>query len=341
MSIDVRSVDVGYGNTKYISGVGAGSVRCAHFASVAPCSPQDPSATIGGRRKTVTLQIDGLFYEVGPDAHLAADVFQTRHMHDSYCETPEYLALLRGALSYMKLPKIDLLVVGLPVSTFKAKRQFLERRLRGEHRLSDTKVATVERVKVVAQPQGALMQYGLTHNKLADINSANNLVIDLGARTFDWLVAKGTRIMEKRSGSANRGMFDVLHCVAEGLSREHQTNYRDYDRLDVALRTKKKPKVFGQECDLAKHLPAARKIADDAVNEMLRSVGDGNDIDNIILVGGAAFFYSDAIRHAFPRHQVQELSDPMYANVRGFQAAGMAMVQDVIESTDAEAITTT
>lgn len=326
MEKTVRAIDVGYGNTKLTLGTG-GKLRCSHFPSVAPAAPSDPRAGLGGRRKTAVVHLDGLFYEVGPDASLAVDVYQTRQMHDHYCETPEYLALVRGALHFMKQTQIDLLVVGLPVTTYKTRRAALERRLRGDHLLVDGKQAHIARVKVVAQPQGALMYHGLTNGTLANINGSRNLVLDAGARTFDWLVAQGTRIIEKRSGAANRGMFDVLHRLAQAISHERNTDYRDYDRLDVALRSGKQPKVFGSEFDLSPHLRGARKIAEDAVNEMLRHVGDGNDIDNIFLSGGAALFFRDAVGQAFPRHKVKLVSTPLYANVLGFQAAGEELMR--------------
>jgi plasmid segregation protein ParM len=59
------------------------------------------------------------------------------------------------------------------------------------------------------------------------------------------------------------------------------------------------------------------------VSYLRRYVEDGSDIDNIILAGGSAFFYRDAIRVAFPRHVIHELPDALYANVRGFQQYGM------------------
>lgn len=337
----VRAIDVGFGNTKYISNVAGTKFRCAHFPSVAPASEIDPRSTMGAGRKTVTIAIDNLYYEVGPEASLAADIYQARQMHDGYCETPEYLALLRGALAYMKVDTIDLLVVGLPVSTFKTKRQGLERRLRGVHVLTGpAHTVTVRRAKVVAQPQGALLHFGTVNNKMAEVNSATNLVVDPGARTFDWLFASGTQLMEKRSGSANRGMFDVLHSIADAISHKYKTDYRDYERLDSALRSGGKVKIFGEECDLSAFQRAAKKIPEDAINEMLRKVGDGNNIDNILLVGGASFYYQDALQRAFPRHTIHELPDPMYANVRGFQSAGQAMAASLTPSSDDESAAT-
>ena len=117
MNYVVRAVDVGFGNTKYISSVAAGDIRCASFPSVAYPTMREPSGQPGyERRKTVAIPINGLFYEVGPDVELAADTFRATQMHDRYTETSEYMALLRGALALMKLPSIDLLVVGLPVA---------------------------------------------------------------------------------------------------------------------------------------------------------------------------------------------------------------------------------
>jgi plasmid segregation protein ParM len=120
----VRALDVGFGHTKFVSGVDGSEVRCAHFPSIAyPTESDETTGPMGGRRKTVGISIDGLIYEAGPDVHLAADVFNAKQMHERYSETHEYLATLRGALHYMKVERIDLLVVGLPVAAFKAKKR--------------------------------------------------------------------------------------------------------------------------------------------------------------------------------------------------------------------------
>lgn len=60
---------------------------------------------------------------------------------------------------------------------------------------------------------------------------------------------------------------------------------------------------------------------------MLHYVGDAADINNIILVGGGAFFYRKALKTAFPHHELQELKDPIFANVKGFQFAGTELAK--------------
>jgi plasmid segregation protein ParM len=327
----VRAVDVGRGNTKFISGIKNGELRCEMFPSQAhPSEAGTEPEAWGTRRKTVGIPTGGLVYEVGPDVHLAADVFNANVLqHDRYCDTPEYLALLLGALHYMQLERIDLLVVGLPVATYKLKALVtaLERRLTGEHELGKGKRVKIMRTKAIAQPAGALMHYGLMQSKVPQLRKERSLIIDPGRRTFDWLVTQGMQQIEKRSHSVPRGMHDVLQAIVEGISRGTGSHYRDYDTVDAALRTGKKPVVFQAEYDLARHLPLARKIPEQAVAEMMHYVGDASDIRNIILVGGGAFFYRAALKSAFPNHTIHEMKDPIFANVKGFQQAGMELAR--------------
>lgn len=67
--------------------------------------------------------------------------------------------------------------------------------------------------KTVAQSQGALVYYASLHEKLKSIKHEQSLIIGPGARTFDWLVARGMRFVQKKSHSINRGMVDVLETI--------------------------------------------------------------------------------------------------------------------------------
>jgi plasmid segregation protein ParM len=44
-------------------------------------------------------------------------------------------------------------------------------------------------------------------------------------------------------------------------------------------------------------------------------------------VGGGTFLFKKAIKEAFPKHRILEVKEPMFANVRGFQIAGMNYVE--------------
>ncbi len=328
----VRAVDVGYGNTKYVASCEGTEIRCAHFPSIACPSARDLTThPLAGRPKTVAIPLDGLFYEVGPDVALAADTFRATHMHDRYTETPEYAALLRGALHYMKVDRIDLLVLGLPVATLGTKKAALEKAMTGSHDVGGGRKVIVSEVHGVAQPHGALAWFASLHRKMSEIEHEQSLIIDLGARTFDWLVTRGMRLVQKKSHSLDRGMVDVLQAIANEISADIGTPYRDLDAIDLALRTGKKPIIYQQPYDLAPLMPIARKIAQQAVSSMMQWIADPYSFQNIILVGGGAFLFKRAIKDAFPRHAIYELKDPIYANVRGFQVAGMNLARGSLQ----------
>lgn len=323
MELIVRAVDVGSGNTKFVTGVVGNEIRCASFPSVAyPSSGETPHWPASERRKTVCIPVGPLFYEVGPDVGLAADTFRAKQLHDEYTESPEYMALLRGALSMMKVSHIDLLIVGLPVALFSLKKSALEKTMAGEHQIGGGKTVTVAKAMAVAQPQGALVHYAAEHKKMATIGTEQSLVIDPGSRTFDWLVTRGMRLVQKQSHSINRGMSDVLRLLAAEISKDVGSPYRDYDAIDLALRSGKAPVIFQKPYDMGRHLPLAESVAQQAVSTMRQWIETPESLQNIILVGGGAFLFKKAVKAAFPKHRIHEVKEPMFANVRGFQLAG-------------------
>ena len=317
MELIVRAVDVGSGNTKFVTGVVGNEIRCASFPSVAyPSSGETPHWPASERRKTVCIPVGPLFYEVGPDVGLAADTFRAKQLHDEYTESPEYMALLRGALSMMKVSHIDLLIVGLPVALFSLKKSALEKTMAGEHQIGGGKTVTVAKAMAVAQPQGALVHYAAEHKKMATIGTEQSLVIDPGSRTFDWLVTRGMRLVQKQSHSINRGMSDVLRLLAAEISKDVGSPYRDYDAIDLALRSGKSPVIFQKPYDMGRHLPLAESVAQQAVSTMRQWIETPESLQNIILVGGGAFLFKKAVKAAFPKHRIHEVKEPMFANVR-------------------------
>jgi plasmid segregation protein ParM len=319
----VRAVDVGSGNTKYVTGVVGSEIRCASFPSVAyPTSGEATHWPANERRRTVCIPIGPLYYEVGPDIGLAADTFRAKQLHDDYTDSPEYMALLRGALSMMRVPHIDLLIVGLPVALLTLKKSALEKAMVGKHVLGGGRVVTVARAMAVAQPQGALVHYAAEHERMATIGNELSLVIDPGARTFDWLVTRGMRLVQKQSSSINRGLADVLRLLAAEISKDIGSPYRDVDAIDLALRTGKAPLIYQKAYDIKRHLPLAESVAQQAVSTMRQWLETPESLQNIVLVGGGAFLFKKAVKAAFPKHRIHEVKEPMFANVRGFQIAG-------------------
>jgi len=120
----IRSIDVEYGNTKIlISPTATPPFDGVLIPSVAVASrSSQPTAPLSTPRRTINIRIGGLIYEIGPDARLAQGPARLPNMHDDYCLTPEYLALIRAAMHYVREPVIDLLVPGLLVLTYRTRR---------------------------------------------------------------------------------------------------------------------------------------------------------------------------------------------------------------------------
>lgn len=319
----VRAVDVGFGYTKCVNGVSGVEVKCASFPSLACLSTRDPSNTLGAdRRKTFAIPIDGVFYEVGPDVMLAGDAFRATQIHNRYIDTPEYLALARGALRMMKVDTIDLLVVGLPVAAFAADKAALEKLMTGIHDVGGGKSVFVRKALAMAQPHGALIDFASQHDRVVAMQNEHSLVIDPGSRTFDWLVAKGMKLSHKRSHSVDRGVADILNLIADDVSVDIGAPYTDLDSIDQALRTARGLTIYQRTYNLARMKPMVDGIARQAVAAMMRRIGAAYNVQNVILVGGGAFLFKKAVKQAFATHQILEVKEPMFANVRGYQIAG-------------------
>ena len=57
---------------------------------------------------------------------------------------------------------------------------------------------------------------------------------------------------------------------------------------------------------------------------MKNRVGDGSDIDNIILLGGGSTLFARTIKAFYPKHTPLVIENAQMANVMGFQAAGFS-----------------
>jgi plasmid segregation protein ParM len=339
MELIVRAVDVGSGNTKFVTAAAGTDIRCASFPSVAyPSSDDSPSWPASERKKTVCIPIGPLFYEVGPDVSLAADTFRAKQLHDEYTETPEYMALLRGALSMMKVSHIDLLVVGLPVALFTVKKAALEKghdrparhrrrqgRDGGQGHGRGSAAGGAGALRFRAPEDGGDRQRaepdhrpGLAHLRLAG--------------------GRGMRLVQKQSYSFNRGMSDVLRLLAAEITKDIGSPYRDYDAIDLALRTGKQPMIFQKPYDMKRLLPLAETVAEQAVSTMKEWIEAPHSLQNIILVGGGAFLFRKAVKAAFPKHRIHEVKEPMFANVRGFQLAGQNYARSSMAATGKERV---
>lgn len=88
-----------------------------------------------------------------------------------------------------------------------------------QHEFSNGKSITVGMVRVIPQPLGAFFEYSIQNLKYEQMKKQQNLIIDSGFFTFDWLLCAGQSTNDKRSGSVNHGMSSVLMSIAEAIKK--------------------------------------------------------------------------------------------------------------------------
>jgi len=333
----VKAVDVGYGNTKYTVLASEKGITCGIFPSIAPQAAGGPDLDSGlmQRRNTVVVDVGGVKYEVGKDAMLAVDSTHGRVLDTDYCMSDAHLALLRGALYYMGAPKIDLLVLGLPVNNHKVYSQELAKKIIGTHPVpfrSGEKECVIENVIVLPQPIGAFFDYSIHTGQYEKMRAQKNLLIDIGFYTVDWVVSNGAKMERNRSDATNGGMSAVIQTMAKSIGDAIGEQITNLTLIEEALRTGTNPLFYGKEYDISEHIKVGKKKAEQFISTVVNNVGNGIDITNIILAGGGADFFQDVIQDKFPKHNIIIATDAVFANVRGFLRAGTTMVDQFKKS---------
>jgi plasmid segregation protein ParM len=155
-----------------------------------------------------------------------------------------------------------------------------------------------------------------------ELKSQVNLMIDPGYYTLDWVLANGIRINPERSGASSGGMSACLNEIRKGIAADFDINLSSVSEIDQALRTGRKViKLDGRPVDLEKVIPYGKAKAREYVNELASSVGNLTTVENIVVVGGGASFFMDALQEKLQR-EITVVPGSEFANVRGFLRFG-------------------
>jgi plasmid segregation protein ParM len=326
LKTQVFAIDVGYGNTKSAFRMGS-DVATQMFPSLAPIAVTNAISSFGqgvlSSRKIAAIDVDGTQYEVGPGVDVSSAYGNAgRTLSEDYCTTPNYAALLGGALHFAGVTEVDRLILGLPVHTINKYSGFLRDRFTGTLNFGHGEVK-VEGVKVVPQPLGSLVSFSNYGGERFDRENAH-LVIDVGYFTTDWVVANGFTMIERRSGGAPGGASQIYQRIAELIANDHGDATDGIERIDKCLREKKALLFYGKDIVLTPYLDQSQAVIMSTVKEMQNKVGRTADLRSIVLTGGGAALYESVIRAAFPRVQIDLLDAPCFANVKGFLIVGEA-----------------
>jgi len=347
----IRALELGFGTSSLTKSVVDGVPEIITFSSlVAKVDPTMSGINAGmNKRDTVTIKISDSLYEVGQDAGLAAGKKTSRVLNSSYVKSDQYQALLFGSLVMMDEPVIDLLVLGLPVENW-SRREELKELVVGRH-IIDDKEYDVKDVWIIVQPMGGLFAHAnaIGQEGYNELRQMNVLSVDPGYGTLDFCMSFGLKLKESLSGgSSDHGMSAVLESVSQRL-RQAFTGISDIpiERIDEAFwKNKTFIRIAGKkypfpictgECTEGKEVPVhfdvTTSISDvtrGAVTKIQNKVGNGGDVDVILLMGGSWEVYLPALMEAYPTHNIIILRDPIRSVCLGMYYGGLqyyAMIQ--------------
>lgn len=322
----ILGLDVGYSNLKLSFGMQGSVPATMVFPSGAvPLSSLEPGVSITSL-EGIQVDVDGDPYVccVSPDRLES----WTRVLHEDLPKSKVYKALFMAALSVVNQAEIDCLVVGVPVDQYfdNDNRQALKIALGGIHRNKDSD-CLVKEVVIVPQPIGGYMEL-LATGGIDNIRQQLVLVVDPGFFSVDWVLVQDGQLRKQASGSSRMASSVVLeeacHLIAHDLgarvSRERLEHIIQKSGHMLPLR--------GQMVDISGQLQrAAQNVAPQALNEIMNSLRrEKTDVDVVLVVGGGAEYYLEAVKSGLGRSMITVANDPVMANARGFWRFGEAQV---------------
>jgi len=348
----VVAIDVGYGNTKVVFGHGLGKGGKSRwmetvFPSIAPTVVMDEEATgFGSNPDRILIEHNGQRFYAGPKA---TSGFVPRVIEPNYIETDLHEVLLKAALHMAMrelgrpLLEIDMLVLGLPVSGFAVQREMLQRiglssrsvpvpkALRHLCGDQDSIEVKVKQCAVFPQPYGSMRLAAQTLPPLDPLFDENvlSMVVDPGYRTLDWYVAAGMKPELKLSGSYDGGVSQILREISQRIGYEQGTGSLEFDLVERGLSTGKITLGGYKTIDMAPYQALVPKLAAIEVGNFATRLGSrAASVARVIVAGGGAQFYEEAIRARFAECELITVDDPLMSNARGYWLAGNDRLQD-------------
>jgi plasmid segregation protein ParM len=246
-----------------------------------------------------------------------------RALHADYPASQSYQALLLGALSLLRWPRIDRLVTGLPVAQAldPARREALRARLRGRHH-TPFGVVEVADVRVLAQPIGTFVDV-LMHadGTVVDrISEGTVLVLDVGFFSVDWALLVSGDLRRTSTGTSLEAMSVLIEQAAGRIGREHG-GQSPVAAIERALAEQRSTiLVRGSRVAVAPALEQAAAervpVALEALRQDLRR--EHTEVDLILLTGGGARWFEPALGRLFPGVPRHRPTDPVTANASGY-----------------------
>lgn len=324
--MNILGIDIGYSNLKLAFGP-KGETPKTHLRPAGAAPTDRFGSRFDGKKQEDFLHVlvDGQEFVAGVSPDRAE--LWSRSLHADYTASASYEALFHAGLLLSEMERIDTIVTGLPVSQYldEARRNAVVEQMQGSHQITPKRTVSVERVKVIPQPIGGLLDYIAQED--ADIDDARVLVIDPGFFSVDWVVIAHKDLHRQSSGTSLNASSVVLEEVSRLIAKDHGSAVNT-ETLENAIRSGKATVlVLGQRVEVAPYIEQAAKtvgpVVVESIQKSLRT--ESNMPDLVVLVGGGAGFFRESVQNAFPRLSVVTPKKPVFANARGFWLMGAAL----------------
>jgi plasmid segregation protein ParM len=328
-----RALDIGFGFTKFTrEHTHSGQrVDVKHFPSYASLLTGPSFEGQGNSMDVVVIEVNGVKYQVGADAKTVASGSGRQILEDSFFLTDQYIALARGALTYMKVPEdgiIDVLTMGLPLTVMNDRNivQHLTKVMQDAHTVpSDdaggTRVINVRKIYLIPQVMGSLIALSEPAGILDEVKTQKNLTIDVGYGTLLWLTSDGLKPIGSRSGGNMGGVSSLLQAMIQEMNPKAVSHIAILDRLDKALLYGEPSiKISGEVFKIDDYRHLLKSAIKEHLTELTRRCGGTLDIGNVFLTGGGSYLYREAVSQLMPKGLIHANNDgSQYSNVIGFQ----------------------
>jgi plasmid segregation protein ParM len=142
-------------------------------------------------------------------------------------------------------------------------------------------------------------------------------VVDIGGKTTDCAVIRpgGVSVDMRRSGSDDIGILHLEAMLSGRLRGHFNMDTLPPSMVNRALQTNTL-RLSGQNQDVSEIVSQCkREMADRIMNRVMAKVGDGQDLECILFVGGGSLVLADALKKCYSHGVIPD--SPEFANARG------------------------
>jgi len=310
-------MDIGYSGLKIV--FGDGKMPASKLALPVGVSKDCSSNGLTvGNDQSLQVTVDGERYVscVSP-SDLGASFCRT--LDKDYSNSVNYKALFHSTLLLSSVSDIDVLVTGLPVDQFliSKNRNELKQCLEGTHQVTVKKSVTVKKVVVVPQPFGGYMKY---INEHSDMLNRSILVFDPGFFSVDWALVSKCNIDPSVLGTSINAVSTLFEKASQIIGRDYGGNV-SIDKIENAITSGEDyVYLFGDEVELSPILKEASEMIQGSIENELKATlrTSKSDVDIVLMVGGGARMYENAIRSVCPKSKLVMMEEAHMSNAQGF-----------------------